>query len=760
MGNLAVQALELAIPVAVLAEREHELLKEALGVLGNLDHLAEARRVSIPQGHNTVALRGLAGRGGRNLGQLNGLVDQVDTGAGSANGLEVTERLTHVVQGATILGQRRDRLVAAGNEDGVEHGAALALEVVVGDDAGAGGAVLAGGVDGRAARRNDEGKGLGGLQGAVHGVEGDGVVAVGDNDGDAARHDGRLLRQEVKLAQVLGLLAVDLPARAAGLVAAHHLGDGLGEVHVDLSDALDHALVDDGLVAVVQLEGQGVHQVRLLNLGERVEEELGLVDVLLELGAPGALLDALHLGGELDKTALGLGGRGLLLEAVGPVVHLALGDGVAALAVAVEVHDGADGLVDGQLLPVDAQTGQLSVEIGEVSALQERIVGEADAGDDVARAEGDLLGLGEELIDVAVELELSDVSNGDDVLGPDLGGVENVKVELVLAGLGQNLDTKLPLGVGAVLNGLHEVLAVEVGVLAGQLEGLVPDERVDAQLRGEVKLDKGALALCVDEGEGVDAEALHHAVRAGDGAVRHGPHEHVRRLRVHELEVPEVVVRRLGLGHLVVRLGLAGVDDVRELHGVLDEEDGDVVADEVPVALLGVELDGEAAHVADRVGGPAAAEDGGEAHEDGRLAGRVGQDAGRGDVLGGLEEGELAKGAGAAGVDDSLWDALVVEAVDLGMRLPDGLDRTQGVSQYLLTAKVVLQQRRSELVLPVHAQPVVGVGLLHAKVGCDAGVLGRLDHVGLQLVLLGGSTAAEGLLDGLGYYRRHCDIGL
>jgi len=46
-----------------------------------------------------------------------------------------------------------------------------------------------------------------------------------------------------------------------------------------------------------------------------------------------------------------------------------------------------------------------------------------------------------------------------------------------------------------------------------------------------------------------------------------------------------------------------GVDEVGELVGVADEEDGGVVADEVPVALVGVELHGEATDIAFGVGG-------------------------------------------------------------------------------------------------------------------------------------------------------------
>ena len=123
----------------------------------------------------------------------------------------------------------------------------------------------------------------------------------------------------------------------------------------------------------------------------------------------------------------------------------------------------------------------------------------------------------------------------------------------------------------------------------------------------------------VDEAEGVDAEALHRPVRAGDGPVGHHPHEHVGRLGLQRDEVPERVVGGLGLGDLPVGLGLGGVDDVGELDPVLDEEDGDVVADQVPDALVRVELDGESPHVTGGVGRSPGAGDGREPHEHRRL---------------------------------------------------------------------------------------------------------------------------------------------
>jgi hypothetical protein len=57
-------------------------------------------------------------------------------------------------------------------------------------------------------------------------------------------------------------------------------------------------------------------------------------------------------------------------------------------------------------------------------------------------------------------------------------------------------------------------------------------------------------------------------------------------------------MRRGVLGIAAVGLHLHRVDEIGKLDRVLDEEDGNVVADEIEIALVGVELDRKAPHVA------------------------------------------------------------------------------------------------------------------------------------------------------------------
>ena len=80
------------------------------------------------------------------------------------------------------------------------------------------------------------------------------------------------------------------------------------------------------------------------------------------------------------------------------------------------------------------------------------------------------------------------------------------------------------------------------------------------------------------------------------------------------------------LRHRVVWLGFQGMDKVGKLHRILDEEDRNVVADDVEVAFVGVELGGEPSHVTGRVDGSTLASNSREANKNWRLLARLAQE--------------------------------------------------------------------------------------------------------------------------------------
>src|SRR5512145_685248 len=73
-------------------------------------------------------------------------------------------------------------------------------------------------------------------------------------------------------------------------------------------------------------------------------------------------------------------------------------------------------------------------------------------------------------------------------------------------------------------------------------------------------------------------------------------------------------------------LRLGCVNQIRKFHCVLNEENWDVVADQIPVTLVGVELDSKTSNIAHCIGRAAFTNNGREAYEDRRpLAGLVEQ---------------------------------------------------------------------------------------------------------------------------------------
>ncbi len=178
--------------------------------------------------------------------------------------------------------------------------------------------------------------------------------------------------------------------------------------------------------------------------------------------------------------------------AVGLVVRSALGVDHRHVSILLEVGERALGRVDRDVGEVrSAQTLQLGVEIREVTPLQEWVVAEVDARRDVLSAEGDLFGLGEEVVWHPIEHQSSNHANRQHLFGNDLGGVQHVEVELVGEGLVEQLQAQLPFGKGARMDRVPQVAPMEVRIGAVDLHSLVPGHGLQAKLRLPVEFDEG-----------------------------------------------------------------------------------------------------------------------------------------------------------------------------------------------------------------------------------------------------------------------------
>ena len=252
---------------------------------------------------------------------------------------------------------------------------------------------------------------------------------------------------------------------------------------------------------------------------------------------------------------------------------------------------------------VGANTMAVGICIREEPGLEHWIGRGLNAWDKVGRAESNLLNFGEVVDGVLVENELTNLATRELLLRPNVCKIENVDLLLLpkLFSLfrGHGLDLNSPFWVVATLDGFVEIL---LGVVWGIIGRVFLSDVSGSLLRLHVDLSVDPFTVLVDEFHRVAGVAMHETVAIRNATVAHEDHDLMDRLRVLGKVVPERS-RIIGMSQVRRRISLLGVDEVRELGGVSQEEDRSVVCHMIPIALLSSELDGKASGVSSAVVG-------------------------------------------------------------------------------------------------------------------------------------------------------------
>ena len=229
-----------------------------------------------------------------------------------------------------------------------------------------------------------------------------------------------------------------------------------------------------------------------------------------------------------------------------------------------------------------------------------------------------------------------------------------------------DLHAEFPLRVVSTFDRLVEILGGVIEVRGLDLVRLGLRQGLHPLLRLPVVLHQHGLTGGIHPLVRVDPEAFLVPVIRWNATRAEEPRQHVHGFRreAHEIEDP---LRILNIGH---RIRLQGVDHIRELDGIANEEHRQVVADQVPVAILCVELHREAAWVTQRLGRGATVNHGREAYEHGRALALLLEELGPGVLRDRLVADSAVRleepmGACAARVHHPLRDPLAVEMRDL-----------------------------------------------------------------------------------------------
>ena len=153
------------------------------------------------------------------------------------------------------------------------------------------------------------------------------------------------------------------------------------------------------------------------------------------------------------------------------------------------------------------------------------------------------------------------------------------------------------------------------------------------------------------------AVAVHMAKAFRDAAVRHRDRHLVQRFRHQCPEIPVIV----GAAHPSARVAFDRAVEIGKARRIAVEEDRRIVADNVPVAVFGIELERKAADVALGVGGTPFAGDLREAGKHRRLFADLGKDLRLRKARDVASHGEGAVGAPALCMHTPFGDHLAVE---------------------------------------------------------------------------------------------------
>ena len=260
--------------------------------------------------------------------------------------------------------------------------------------------------------------------------------------------------------------------------------------------------------------------------------------------------------------------------------------------------------------------------------------------------------------------------------------------ECLRLGVGHHLNEQRPARKISLLDALEKITLVCFAVLSDQGFGLGVGKVLDALLRPKVELDPDPLVRCVDEAVGVAAKPVHVTKAARDAALAHDDGDLMQRLGQQRPEIPVVV----GAAHAGTRVALDRMVEIGKAQRIAKEEDRRVVAHHVPIALLGIEFQSEAANVPFGIGGAALAGDRRESREHRGLLADLREDLGLGvarDVVG---HGEGAVRARAFGVHAPLWDDFPVEVGEL-FDQPDVLQQSRAARPGGLDVDVVADGR-------------------------------------------------------------------
>jgi len=265
-----------------------------------------------------------------------------------------------------------------------------------------------------------------------------------------------------------------------------------------------------------------------------------------------------------------------------------------------------------------------------------------------------LLDFGKVIDGVSVQLDGSDLDDGEVFVLPHLGAVKGKGLLVSILFL-HDLNGQLPSREVASVDGLSKISSQETSILTRDELGLFVSHSLLTQLGNDVESDPSSDVLLVDKAESVGSPGIH-------GSIAEGCSDGVRENHEGSVEGLWILTGVVPQGRGVVEAGpwvsLPGMNAVRASLGISADEDGEIDHEEIPVSLFSVKLDGESSDISFDIWISLLNEGSGESGKDLGLLPHLREELGLADVADVVGDSECSMGSVSQSVDISCRDLL------------------------------------------------------------------------------------------------------
>lgn len=178
-----------------------------------------------------------------------------------------------------------------------------------------------------------------------------------------------------------------------------------------------------------------------------------------------------------------------------------------------------------------------------------------------------------------------------------------------------------------------------------------------------MKLAVDPVIVLVHELDSMTKIAMHESIAIWYTSITHQHHELMYRLRILGQIVPECGAV-VGMGEVSLWITLLGMNEMRELGRISQEEDGSIVGDDIPIAFLSSHLNGKAPWITGKIVRAGFATNSRETNGDGTSLLFGTEDVGRTQVIERIGADEFTVCTTTLCMDDSFWNTLTIEMGD------------------------------------------------------------------------------------------------